>query len=114
MVSRQGGSCAICREKPKPDAGGRTLVVEHSHRSNLVRGAACLACNSILGYARDSREILQAAIDYLDRAELEEDLFKDFPGDLIGYRREQAAKSAEQAARQEAASKTTPSTETSN
>lgn len=59
MVNNQGGLCAICKaEMTKP-------FVDHCHTTGNIRGILCSACNSILGYARDSVATLKAAIDYL-------------------------------------------------
>lgn len=64
MLQKQDGFCAICR-KPE-SAKGRRLSVDHSHSTNKVRGLLCLQCNVLLGNARDSVSLLQAAIVYLE------------------------------------------------
>jgi hypothetical protein len=69
LLVQQGNRCAIClkpalkrsRYKHAP------LDVDHCHRTNTVRGLLCFNCNSILGNARDSVEVLRAAIGYLER-----------------------------------------------
>ena len=43
---------------------------DHDHATGLFRGWLCVNCNVALGYAKDSRVILQKLIEYLDRAEL--------------------------------------------
>jgi len=43
---------------------------DHDHATNLFRGWLCTNCNVALGYAKDSRVILQKLIDYLDNCEL--------------------------------------------
>lgn len=43
---------------------------DHDHATGLFRGWLCVNCNVALGYAKDSRVILQKLIDYLDRVEL--------------------------------------------
>jgi hypothetical protein len=61
MRRRQGNACAIC---------GRVverLHVDHCHESGAVRGLLCHACNVLLGNARDSADVLRAAIRYLER-----------------------------------------------
>lgn len=45
---------------------GRRLDVDHCHVSNKVRGVLCNSCNVILGRAKDSIEVLKAAIAYLE------------------------------------------------
>lgn len=43
---------------------------DHDHATGKFRGWLCVNCNVALGYAKDSRVILQKLIDYLDKAEL--------------------------------------------
>lgn len=63
LLDKQGGVCAICKMKPR----AKLLAVDHDHKSNLVRGLLCTTCNSgILAGAKDRRDILMNAIDYLD------------------------------------------------
>lgn len=57
--------CPICNNvfsSPK-----RARVVDHDHINGGVRGMLCTKCNLFLGAARDSIEILQGAIDYLNK-----------------------------------------------
>jgi len=64
MLSKQYGVCAIC--------GGtctKSLAVDHNHTTGKVRGLLCNSCNRGLGYLKDSRHILQSAIDYLEKYE---------------------------------------------
>jgi predicted secreted protein len=58
LAEIQGYRCLLCREKTK-------LVVDHSHDTDQVRGLLCANCNLLLGHARDSIPILEAAIKYL-------------------------------------------------
>lgn len=64
MFSRQNGLCSICKSPPKNE---RPLCVDHCHDSNKVRSLLCDACNKMLADAKDSQEILQAGIDYLNK-----------------------------------------------
>jgi len=66
MLDNQGGLCAICC---KPLVPGRLTHVDHSHDTGKVRGLLCEKCNPLLGYARDDRDILLSAVDYLDATE---------------------------------------------
>ena len=71
MLEDQDCLCAICggegfimdttRHKIK-------LVVDHDHKTGMVRGLLCHNCNRALGLLKDSSEILQTAIDYLEGA----------------------------------------------
>lgn len=76
LEAAQESRCAICREQPPPRQLGRPradgtramspgLVYDHSHETGNGRGLLCHRCNAMLGHARDSAEILQAAIAYL-------------------------------------------------
>jgi len=67
MLEKQGGMCAICCEPETSRINGKTvrLAVDHSHTTGEVRGLLCGNCNRVLGYAKDSPDLLQRAIDYL-------------------------------------------------
>ncbi len=60
LLAAQGGKCAICKHPKK-------LVVDHCRSTNKVRGLLCHNCNTLLGHARDSIDVLHAAIQYLQR-----------------------------------------------
>lgn len=62
ILAHQGGACAICREK-----FSKTPQVDHCHATNVVRGLLCDDCNKGLGCFDDDIDIMQAAIDYLER-----------------------------------------------
>jgi hypothetical protein len=80
LLAAQSGLCAICLEperkgrsikshragKPFTQEKGR-LAIDHCHHSQQVRGLLCGNCNAVLGHAKDSIEILKAAITYLER-----------------------------------------------
>ena len=59
MFEEQGGLCAICREAPAEH-------VDHDHATERVRGLLCFNCNGALGQFRDRRDLMLAAIAYLD------------------------------------------------
>ena len=53
------GECQICtRDGP--------LVIDHDHHTGVVRGLLCSRCNSMLGFAKDSIDILSDSISYLE------------------------------------------------
>jgi len=58
MKQAQNGVCKICEIPAK-------LMVDHCHKTGVVRGLLCQACNSLLGYARDNTETLIKAATYL-------------------------------------------------
>lgn len=60
MLNAQGGLCAICLERAATD-------IDHDHKTNVVRGFLCRACNLGIGNLRDNPDFLRAAIEYLTR-----------------------------------------------
>lgn len=63
MEVEQGGACKICGE---PCTSGRSLAVDHCHKTGRVRGLLCGQCNNGLGRFRDRPDLLLAAIAYLE------------------------------------------------
>ena len=64
MLIEQNYKCKIC-EIEEVNAGKLGLVVDHSHKNNLVRSLLCNSCNTLLGYAKEKIEILDKAKEYL-------------------------------------------------
>ena len=65
----QNGKCAICEEQ-LPDLltyenRRRGYAIDHNHETGEFRGILCLPCNTLLGMANDSSDILDKAINYL-------------------------------------------------
>lgn len=65
----QGGACAICSEE-LPDLmvyenRRRGYAIDHNHDTGDFRGILCLKCNTLLGMARESLQILENAAKYL-------------------------------------------------
>jgi Recombination endonuclease VII len=63
IVEAQDGKCAICLTPP----GRRSLHLDHDHKTGHARGLLCKDCNHMLGCAEDEIEILEAAIEYLQK-----------------------------------------------
>jgi hypothetical protein len=61
LLKRQKHCCAVCGKKP------RKYVVDHDHKTGKIRGLLCSFCNSLLGFAKDNRSVLKAAIHYLSK-----------------------------------------------
>jgi hypothetical protein len=59
QLSLQHNRCAICNLEDR-------LVIDHDHTSGLMRGLLCYKHNLALGLFSDSKELLKAAIDYLE------------------------------------------------
>lgn len=66
MFHSQGGRCPICL-RTLDEFDYRRTVVDHCHASSTVRGLLCTSCNSSLGKFGDSPEVLQRAIDYIQK-----------------------------------------------
>jgi hypothetical protein len=63
MLVRQHGRCAICGTMtPK---GKNPWHVDHDHTTGKVRGILCSLCNAGLGFFKDDRNLLRAALNYL-------------------------------------------------
>lgn len=58
LVSDQNGLCKICSKQD-------SLVVDHCHETNKIRGLLCSQCNVGLGMFGDSVSTMLLAIDYL-------------------------------------------------
>jgi hypothetical protein len=67
MLIAQNGKCAICIREETHTRGGKpkALAVDHDHATGKVRALLCAECNQMLGKAKDSEEILLAAVQYL-------------------------------------------------
>src|SRR6266850_4207245 len=70
MLVAHKGKCAACGEgetalSAKGDV--RWLCVDHCHKTGRVRGLLCDRCNNILGRAKDSVDVLQDLIEYLEK-----------------------------------------------
>lgn len=65
ILAKQGGKCAICRSD-SPGRKFKHLLVDHFHDTGAVRGLLCNDCNLVLGHAKDSIDVLKAAIQYLE------------------------------------------------
>ena len=68
MFDEQSGCCAICNTNIQEATlgPGAHFAVDHNHDTGVVRGLLCMACNIMLGKARDNPDILRAGADYLE------------------------------------------------
>lgn len=62
MNAAQNGVCAICK---KTCTCGRSLAVDHNHKTGKVRALLCSRCNRGLGLFMENPEYLNAAKEYL-------------------------------------------------
>lgn len=56
--------CQICGEEFSDKV---TPHIDHNHATGKVRSLLCRKCNLLLGYAKDSTQILKSAIKYLKK-----------------------------------------------
>lgn len=70
LLEKQGGVCAICKQKCRVHP---RLSVDHCHRTNVIRGLLCHACNTALGKFEDDPNRLLNAIEYLTKLSREND-----------------------------------------
>lgn len=65
MDAEQNGLCAICQRRPHAQ-------IDHCHKTGKVRGLLCPGCNTALGKFGDNAAALRRALDYLERAEIQQ------------------------------------------
>lgn len=64
LLKEQNGKCAGC---PAIEPGnGKDWCVDHNHKTGIVRGLLCQACNHVLAWSRDNIDILKLLIKYLE------------------------------------------------
>lgn len=59
MFERQQGLCGICLQPMKRP------VLDHCHKTMIVRGLLCSNCNNGLGQFKDDQDLLARAIKYI-------------------------------------------------
>ena len=70
MLELQNNVCAICGEPETSKEVNRkvkSLAVDHNHKTGKIRGLLCGKCNKAIGLLQDNTELLQSAINYLNR-----------------------------------------------
>ena len=63
LLEKQGGVCAICKNKCP---SGRRLAVDHDHVTKRVRGLLCCNCNRVLGWI-EKKDWMKIAGSYIGR-----------------------------------------------
>lgn len=68
MLVKQNGKCKICdNAQLSGNQWGRyNLVVDHCHKTNIVRGLLCSSCNRGIGLMKESINSFKNAIIYLE------------------------------------------------
>ena len=63
MLESQNNTCIICGITP--DKSKKQFVIDHNHKTHVIRGVLCNNCNVGLGYFKDDPGRLAMAIKYL-------------------------------------------------
>jgi hypothetical protein len=66
MYNSQDGKCLICNKTLESSKGGRSVHIDHDHKTGKIRGLLCQHCNNMLGHAFDNTDVLSSAIAYLN------------------------------------------------
>jgi len=66
LFKRADGSCELCETSFGDDSATRP-VIDHDHREGRVRGLICGNCNTGLGFAGDSSDVLRNLADWLEQ-----------------------------------------------
>ena len=64
ILKEQNNCCKIC--STHESEFNKRLAVDHCHTTGKIRGLLCMACNILLGKAKDNINTLNNAIDYLN------------------------------------------------
>lgn len=67
ILKGQKYKCKICGILAAESSTTGILVVDHDHKTGMIRGLLCPACNKMLGFAKDSPTTLLKAIQYLKK-----------------------------------------------
>jgi len=62
MAISQNGVCAICGNE---NISGRTLAVDHCHKTNKIRGLLCHNCNTVIGLLKENKKTITKILKYL-------------------------------------------------
>lgn len=63
MLSEQDHKCKICGREDK--GYKKRLAVDHDHKTGIVRGLLCGACNTTIGLLKDDWLLFERAANYL-------------------------------------------------
>lgn len=66
LLEAQGGGCAICGTTVNPQRG-KSMHLDHDHKTGAVRGILCHPHNVLLGLVNDDTSLLLKAIGYLEK-----------------------------------------------
>lgn len=63
LLIAQDNKCGICRGDLNLD---KHTCIDHDHSTGEIRGVLCSSCNKGLGFFKDSIDLLEASISYLE------------------------------------------------
>ena len=68
LLIEQDMRCGICgfRQPAKIEHQYQTLQIDHDHSNGKVRGLLCHQCNTGIGMLRDSKELMEKAVVWLE------------------------------------------------
>jgi Recombination endonuclease VII len=70
MYNTQNGQCCACGEAfPPINLRTKKIMIDHDHKTGVVRGLLCMKCNSVLGLVDDNASKLAKLIGYLARSD---------------------------------------------
>ena len=64
LLKTQNGVCWICNE---PNVVGKSLNIDHDHKTGEVRGLLCGKCNTALGLLKEDPHLLIKDYEYLNK-----------------------------------------------
>ena len=69
MIDSQENKCAICNKEETRTHNGKIvrLCMDHCHKTQKIRELLCHDCNTAIGKMKDDVNILQSAINYLNK-----------------------------------------------
>lgn len=65
LFQLQSGGCAICKQPCATH--GKTLSIDHDHKTGKIRGLLCINCNSALGLLKEDEDLIWNLLEYLKR-----------------------------------------------
>ena len=65
MLESQGNKCACCGATKSTGFKTEALVVDHCHKTGIVRDLLCNDCNIVLGIVKENKDHLNFLIDYI-------------------------------------------------
>jgi hypothetical protein len=65
MVEQCDNKCHICNKEET--AQGKSLAVDHNHKTGEIRGLLCQRCNIALGGFKENIDVMLQAIKYLSK-----------------------------------------------